>query len=732
PILGACCLPEGTCIVTQASDCNGSYQGDGSSCVPNPCPLLLGACCLPEGGCSEMTRQSCNSLGGLWNGYGTLCASVECPTQGACCFDDGHCVVLSSGDCASQGGMFQNAGSDCEPNYCVPILGACCLADGGCEALSQADCQAQFGEWRGADTLCETETCSPPGACCFEGDVCTQLTYSACLAMGGAYAGDTPCDPNPCPSIGACCFPDGQCEVRFNIDCEYSGGIFHDEALDCDPNPCPTPCTLRPTVRRENAPAPLTSPAAWPPSGVAGNRESSRGGSRGALGANANGVLLLHTNPALVYSTDPGPFCGQAGLDACANAITEVSGGGPAVIFALAAFSEGSQPRMAGVSFGIEYGHCVVLEAWGPCADHELATPTWPESGQGTALTWDNAQTTILTELYWFAAYTYDGAVDRITLTPHPTDGAFFVDDSVPPVIDPVGAFGTFGFGQPGSAECPPLVTPSGACCLGTSCVVRTESQCVQDGGVYLGDGVSCSDGICGGGGGCVAVTGSGAGGGNAIQTGLGQSIVSIAADPTRSCSLVFNADGGYENGYAWQYGGVVAPDYGAFAECYTGANSSLCSVVFDFTQTGFYQGQCMDVYVWADAGGIPGNVLCVKNNVQVGDIAFWPSFSRHVVDLSGCCAEANFWVGYWGNWPGQFAPWYVGADLTGSGGCPFTNIAPGIGYPTGWGSVSLVWGPTQALGIGCETFPCAPVATKKMSWGKVKALYGGDGSKTR
>ncbi|MFN8548669.1 MAG: hypothetical protein U0527_12080 [Candidatus Eisenbacteria bacterium] len=197
-----------------------------------------------------------------------------------------------------------------------------------------------------------------------------------------------------------------------------------------------------------------------------------------------------------------------------------------------------------------------------------------------------------------------------------------------------------------------------------------------------------------------------------------------LPQDGTGCGTLNLNSDGGYENGYAWQYGGVVAPTYGAFAECYSGANVSLCSAVFDFTQVGFYAGQVMDVYVWGDAGGIPGNVLCVKNSVNPGAPAFWPSLSRHVVDLSGCCADGNFWVGYWGNWPGQLAPWYVGADLDGFGGCPLSNVAPGIGFPTGWTNVSQIWGPTQALGIGCETTSCGPVATEKATWGQIKNLY--------
>ncbi len=46
-ITGACCLPDGSCVVTSEAACmaaGGTYQGDSTPCDPNPC---LGACCVP-------------------------------------------------------------------------------------------------------------------------------------------------------------------------------------------------------------------------------------------------------------------------------------------------------------------------------------------------------------------------------------------------------------------------------------------------------------------------------------------------------------------------------------------------------------------------------------------------------------------------------------------------------------------------------------------------------------
>lgn len=47
-----------------------------------------------------------------------------------------------------------------------------------------------------------------------------------------------------------------------------------------------------------------------------------------------------------------------------------------------------------------------------------------------------------------------------------------------------------------------PTPAPTGACCIGTSCVVMTAADCALAGGTYQGDGVACGPATCGGGGG--------------------------------------------------------------------------------------------------------------------------------------------------------------------------------------------------------------------------------------
>jgi hypothetical protein len=58
------------------------------------------------------------------------------------------------------------------------------------------------------------------------------------------------------------------------------------------------------------------------------------------------------------------------------------------------------------------------------------------------------------------AAYAYADSSAELSLTPHPTQGGWFVDDSMPPLTDPIAAYGALGFGILGDAPCPGSGTP--------------------------------------------------------------------------------------------------------------------------------------------------------------------------------------------------------------------------------------------------------------------------------
>lgn len=192
---------------------------------------------------------------------------------------------------------------------------------------------------------------------------------------------------------------------------------------------------------------------------------------------------------------------------------------------------------------------------------------------------------------------------------------------------------------------------------------------------------------------------------------------------PDEDCpgELVCNWDGTVENAYCWQFGGVVPPDYGAFAECYD--HPYVCAAHFYFTGSGYYIGLTMDVYVWEgnDSDG-PGAVICSLIGVLPGPIAFWPSCSMHTFDVN-CETGGEHFVGFWGDWPGEPCGWFICADEDGFEGCSWTKIAPGIGYPTGWQHLDVVPLFSGTPGI-CEWYLDEPTPARDTTWGRIKGLY--------
>ncbi len=121
--VGACCLPGQVCRILPGDYCTtvlgGTYQGDGTSCSPNPCapPPATGACCTVDG-CVIATRDECTALGGAYQGDRTACTPDPCPTPtGACCLDGG-CEVLTASACAGRGGRYLGNGLSCAEVEC--------------------------------------------------------------------------------------------------------------------------------------------------------------------------------------------------------------------------------------------------------------------------------------------------------------------------------------------------------------------------------------------------------------------------------------------------------------------------------------------------------------------------------------------------------------------------------------------------------------------------------------
>jgi len=187
--------------------------------------------------------------------------------------------------------------------------------------------------------------------------------------------------------------------------------------------------------------------------------------------------------------------------------------------------------------------------------------------------------------------------------------------------------------------------------------------------------------------------------------------------------TLVHNHDYSFETGYGWDFGGCVPPYYGGFGEGYdVGAANVECGIYW-FSQVGFFVGQPMDVYLWGSGvSGPPSGVLCVVPGVSGLHVDYWPTCTMNEVEI-GCCVAGEFTVGYWADFTQQPLGWYICADANGPGGFSWTCIAPGIGFPTGWQPVTLVWPDCVSLGLAV-TITDVPSPVESQTWGSIKALF--------
>jgi hypothetical protein len=103
---GACCRPDGSCIVVSSTSCTnegGIYRGDNSPCGASAnCPQPpTGACCL-DSGCVITTSALCGTGGGTYHGNNSTCAAANCPAPTA------YLEVGDVGDVPSTAGVANN------------------------------------------------------------------------------------------------------------------------------------------------------------------------------------------------------------------------------------------------------------------------------------------------------------------------------------------------------------------------------------------------------------------------------------------------------------------------------------------------------------------------------------------------------------------------------------------------------------------------------------------------
>ncbi|MEK6676157.1 MAG: hypothetical protein AABZ47_10950 [Planctomycetota bacterium] len=460
--LGACCFTDRACQTRKRTDClalGGTFGGDDTACnIPSICPAI-GACCLPNTSCAERTDAACIAQGGdpLDERFPT-CSNADCsplPT-GACCLPNGTCEPFSRNLCINANGEYQGAFTDCVSGLC-PLPRACCFpANGSCTTVLATTCTAQGGVPQSELAVCSPTLCPQPprGACCLVSGQCLpNSTAAECGAASGTFMGaDSICGEVVCEvARGACCVGIS-CSETTQQECVAHDGRYQGDGMDCIPILCLSIISSGPPANSIDAgqPHPLDPP------------DPNQGVTSVILGFDAAITGVMTANDFLVGTIPIGP----------APSITMVE------TFDNAATLTLSEPIPPGRWTIITYAHNLDSFTCLGALPGDVDTNRTVDGSDADALIsclMDSVQCRDF----------FDPDVDR--------SGQLGVLDLARLMELMIGS----GEYDPWSGQSLALSpcdepTTNGACCMGTSCEVTFEVDCVSGGGVYRGDGTEC------------------------------------------------------------------------------------------------------------------------------------------------------------------------------------------------------------------------------------------------
>ncbi len=154
---GACCT-AGSCALTTLAACTGTYQGNGTSCSPNPCTIPVGACCNGTS-CSIQTAAFCSTVGGTYQGDGSGCTPSPCGAPAGVCCRGATCnTTVLQAACVTSGtqwgASFSTASGTC--NIAGNNTSPCCHANyDKVDGIQVADIFAFLNDWFASSTFAD-------------------------------------------------------------------------------------------------------------------------------------------------------------------------------------------------------------------------------------------------------------------------------------------------------------------------------------------------------------------------------------------------------------------------------------------------------------------------------------------------------------------------------------------------------------------------------------------------
>ncbi|MCP3905825.1 MAG: hypothetical protein GY715_19545 [Planctomycetes bacterium] len=437
---GACCISSSCAADTTVSDCDaagGVFQGDGSTCSPNPCVSGSGGCCI-ECTCFETSPTNCASLGGTYAGNGSPCTTQFCAPCGACCFGDQSCNnVDTEQDCSAAGGAWQGMFSSCGSVTC-PEVG------------TNDDCGFPTVAAATSSTALNNSVATPPRDDGGPGDPELPTGSPACQWDG------TPTDvhntlwvefvaTHGSVEIQTC----NSTDVSDTIVALYSGTCGNLTELACGEDDCGPSGT------------PYRSRICYDGLAVGTTYLIMVGNPGGWSGSAPGGVTLDLLSPCPDIT------------GACCQCDGSCSEGSEADCIASGGVFQGGASTCGGANCTVCTGACCL--AAGSCL---VATQSECDATGGT----------------------YQGDDTSCSPSPCPEPlgacciGTACAADTL--LGDCDAANGTF---LGGGSVCTPGICnpPTGGCCVGCLCVDVTEADCTNAGGSYAGDDVPCSPAFC-------------------------------------------------------------------------------------------------------------------------------------------------------------------------------------------------------------------------------------------
>lgn len=322
---GACCLSvisptAGGCTITTQAACHGQWKGPNTTCGADTC-APRGACCYNSSTstatvCAILTHAQCTARNGSFRGNGSSCVPFPCPqpVRGACCVSAAGtngvvCIFITQAECTARHGHYRGDNVACTNTTCPQPTptGACCIAAAVtpfvCQVLTQAACTTANGTYRGHGTNCSGDICVPRGACCNPSlstnvSNCMITTQAVCTRLGGTWTSGGVCAATTCPpppARGACCInnPNGTfCSILSQAQCTHRNGAYQGNASACTPTTCPRPCVCDWNQSGSITPADLT---AFLTDFLAGNGDVDGDGDTDV--ADLNAFLSCYQNP---------------------------------------------------------------------------------------------------------------------------------------------------------------------------------------------------------------------------------------------------------------------------------------------------------------------------------------------------------------------------------------------------------------------------------------------------